>query len=480
MTEILDHSIIAGFFRRIGRKISAKWKTSEIGWLVTRNFQDLKTRSSGVYALLQWIAHATAAPFQSGRFGALLRGSVLIGLFSHYEYGVLAVLALAPIVPTMVCVLLCCLTLVSYAVHGLLTEGKKRGIDAFGIALLLLLAVFGICSATSLAVASSIKIWMLYAAFMLFVFPVLSCGSDPKQLRRMIFIFVTFGLFVSLYGIYQQFFGDNLGHAWLDDEMFTDITVRVYSTLENPNVLGEYLLLLIPVCGAMVYGARKIWAKLYYLAVLGAACLCMIFTQSRGCWLGLLLAAAVFALLVDWRLVVLGIVGLMFLPAFLPQSILERFASIGNMADSSTSYRVYIWMGTLNMLRDYWACGLGLGQEAFNKVYPYYSYSTIIAPHAHNLYLQLLVETGAGGLLTFIGAMLLGMKKILVGYITGRKGLYGYLCAAFLAGLLGFLLQGMFDYVWYNYRVFLMFWTFIGMGLAARRCACDQNYACDQ
>lgn len=46
-------------------------------------------------------------------------------------------------------------------------------------------------------------------------------------------------------------------------------------------------------------------------------------------------------------------------------------------------------MGTLAMLKDYWMCGIGPGDAAFNLVYPKYSYSGIVAPHAHNLFLQI-------------------------------------------------------------------------------------------
>ena len=45
-----------------------------------------------------------------------------------------------------------------------------------------------------------------------------------------------------------------------------------------------------------------------------------------------------------------------------------------------------------------------------------------------------------------------------------------------IAGIFGFLLQGMFDYVWYNYRVFLIFWMIIGIGISARRCACEEDF----
>ena len=52
----------------------------------------------------------------------------------------------------------------------------------------------------------------------------------------------------------------------------------------------------------------------------------------------------------------------------IPQTIVDRIMSVGNMEDSSTSYRVYIWMGTLGMMKHYWLGGIGMGEAAFSQV----------------------------------------------------------------------------------------------------------------
>src|SRR5699024_991064 len=109
-------------------------------------------------------------------------------------------------------------------------------------------------------------------------------------------------------------------------------------------------------------------------------------------------AAAVFVTFAAGKLWGLMLLILPFVPMFLPESIINRFASIGDMGDSSTSYRVYIWMGTLNMLKDFWLSGIGMGSEAFTAVYPFYSYNAVVAPHSHNLFLQILVEAGVVGI----------------------------------------------------------------------------------
>ncbi len=476
MTNFLENSIIFSYLKRVCLKIASKWNESQAGWLVTRNLQDIKSNNSIFYRMLNLFINKTFSINISGKFGEKISDSIFLNLFSHYEIGVYAMIFLAPIIPTMGCVALALLTFASFFVNSIVKNNFNIKIDAFGMTAILLIILFFICSVTSYSRIASIKVFALYLVFICFMFLVIACGTDKIKFKNMIFSFITSGFLVSIYGIYQNFFGNNIGHAWLDEEMFSDISVRVYSTFGNPNVLGEYLLMFIPICAAMVYASQKWLPRIYYFFAMCCGALCLIFTQSRGCWVGIILVAIVFALLIDKRLVLLGLIGALFLPMVLPDSMINRFLSIGNLGDSSTSYRVHIWLGTLRMIKDYWWTGVGVGEGAFNTIYPIYAYNATIAHHSHNLYLQIIVETGIGGLLTFITGMIISLKKILVGYIVGKKNMYGILCAAIIAGILGCLLQGMFDYLWYNYRVFAIFWIFIGLGIASRRCACEEDF----
>lgn len=474
MSNFLKGSFIANMFTNITSWIEKKWSCSEIGWLFTRNLNDLKTKNSFIYkvlsAPLEWI-NSIALP---EKMETLVNDSAILHILSKYEYGVYATVFLAPFIPTMACAGLVILTFISFFIYRLQNNDIKFKLDAVGFLIFSLVLIFGLFAITSFTPKSSIKIWLLYAPFIAFSYLLVSAVNTKERLKIVLSLFVTAGFLVSLYGLYQQFFGKVDSTAWLDPTMFTEITGRVYSTLENPNVLGEYLLLVIPICAGMIYASKAHLAKFYYFVVLCSSILCMVFTQSRGCWVGLILIAAIFAIFVDRRLLAFGILAAFVLPFVLPDSIITRFTSIGNINDSSTSYRVYIWLGTLNMLKDFGIYGIGLGSDAYNKIYPFYSYSSIIAPHAHNIYLQLLCETGIIGLGVFLSSMVISIKKIFLGYLSDKKGLCGIICATVIAGLLGFLLQGAFDYVWYNYRVFLIFWMTLAIGIAARRVQNDK------
>jgi O-antigen ligase len=210
--------------------------------------------------------------------------------------------------------------------------------------------------------------------------------------------------------------------------------------------------------------------KLLAFGVTGLLLLNLVLSYSRGCYLALALAAAVFVLIMEKRLAAFIPAGVILLPLVLPTTVMNRLMSITNLSDTSTEYRLYIWQGTIRMLERFWPSGVGQGIEAYNIVYPFYAYNAVTAPHSHNLLLQVFVETGIVGLLIFLG-VIAGFYRNMVCFLrrAGRRD--KILAAAMLAAVTGFLFQGMFDYVFYNYRVMLMFFIYIGLCRAFTRTA---------
>ena len=370
-----------------------------------------------------------------------------------------------PFVSTMMSLLLLICTALSLFLKVAINKNFKLKYFKTNAWVLVFALVIGICAVTSISLEESRNIALLMIAFVLSYFVVINTIENKKQFKFILYIFSIAAAITAFYGLYQYMFGDLYSQAWLDKEMFEDIKMRVYSTFENPNVYGEYLILAIPIIVGLLWTEKGIFKKLFWLGSLGVTMLALALTFSRGCWLGIILAIGLLAIMIDRRFILLGIVALLFLPFVLPESIINRFLSIGNMGDSSTSYRVYIWMGTLAMLADYWFSGIGLGITSFNTIYPIYSYNNISAPHSHNLYLQLVVEFGIVGLIVFLG-MLYNFYKETIISICKKKNI---LTSSLIAGVSGFMLQSMFDHTWYNYRVVLIFWIIIAFGLVSTK-----------
>ncbi|MDR0931007.1 MAG: O-antigen ligase family protein [Clostridiales bacterium] len=494
--SLYNQSIIGNCLTSAQVKTRAAFDSSALGGACYNNSAAAAIDDSLIVRGVSKTVDTITQKIRVSKLPSFLQDSTLFWLFTRFEIFFFALIFLAPFIPTMACVALAVASIVSLicrviafgnpsnniadsASKSATKHSKFLGLSGVDWLVALFIVVSGIYAITSLATTSAIKVWLIYAAFIGMYFVAIKTINSPKRLLWACTTFVTSGLIVALYGVYQQYFGNNLGHAWLDESMFTGISVRVYSTLGNPNVLGEYLLLTIPLAAALFWWVKKPIPKIFFLGALGVMLLCMIFTQSRGCWLALILTVMVFILFIDKRYFALLPLALCIAPFVLPQSIIERFTSIGNLSDTSTSYRVMIWLGTIAMLKDYWFMGVGLSSAAFALIYPFYSYSMIIAPHAHNIYLEVMAEMSVFTLILLISIIIVYCLQLLNAYLktkpitsTGgvhKKSFKAIIIVAIVSGFLGFMMQGAFDYVWYNYRVFLMFWIFLGLGIAATR-----------
>ena len=415
-----------------------------------------------------------AAVYSSPIIGVLVPFA-LFGMLIVLRYpivGVYGAVFCAPLISfsSMPLAGVCIWTLMALVIKSVTDSKFKWKREGVGIALVLFLAVLFISSLFSFAKTNSLTVWFMYFVFISFYFAIINTVDTRQKLYGLLRVFVISGALVALYGIMQYAFGWTTSNAWIDEEMFEEATMRVYSTLGNPNVLGEYLLLVLPV--SLVFFLKdkaKSLSKWVYLAITGVLFLCLILTQSRGCWLGLMVSAALFVTFYEgrwWAFVPLVICAM---PFVLPQTIIDRMLSVGNMEDSSTSYRVSIWMGAMGLLRHYFAGGIGMGEGAFSEVYPLFSYNAIIAPHSHNTYLQLLVEGGIPALAVFIAVIVVYYKNThTVFRMRSKKSLSSSMILAIGAGIAGFLLQSMFDYTFYNYRVMAIFFMLIAIAVSFR------------
>ena len=396
-------------------------------------------------------------------FGVLFISAVMYKV----ELGVFMAVILAPFIPTMALAGLVALCAVSLIIKGITSKNFKWRFGIVGLFIVIMMLIYLVSAMMSFARGKSLQSWFVYVVMMAFFFVVINTIRTKKQFMDLCRAFAISGLFVCLYGVYQYIFKPGGAEAWLDDEMFEGISMRIYSTLENPNVLGEYILLVLPVCIGLMWTAEKFGTKLFYAGIALIMGVVLILTFSRGCWIALVLAAAIYVTLVCGKLWGLMLLVLPVLPFVIPETVLQRLTSIGDMSDSSTSYRVFIWMGTILMMKDFWLFGIGMGEEAFNQVYPFYAYSAVVAPHSHNLFLQVWVETGLGGIITFLLILFMWFKQISLGHKKISDQRIKTMLVAIASGVCGFLAQGMFDNCFYNYRVVMVFWFVLGLGISA-------------
>lgn len=461
MRKILEGSLLYRLLTAAANWIDRQWRKSFLSRLFT--LPKGERGGTGVLAALAHKAHmGLCRSFEALRLDRALEGSVTQRAF----FWVALTVFWGPILPTMAVLALALLAFGSlFLVYG--KNRERRAVHTPLVKWVLLFAGVELGSTLlSVTMRESLRTGLLMAAFTLFALTVPDVCRERRELDRLLGIMIASGALVALAGVAQAVIGVEGNLVWIDEVEFSNISLRVWSTLENPNVLSEYLLLVIPLAAAGVYTAKSRMGKL--ASGLGAAAmlLCLMLTWSRGGWLGLAVAAALFLVLMDRRFIPLGLVGAVGLLVIMPDSILARLMSVGDMADSSTSYRVYIWMACLDMLKDYWISGFGTGVPAFQAVYPHYSFNAVFAPHSHNLFLQTFCENGILGIIALLGSFCSAALCLGRTMTAAKDKRTKVQAAALMASGAGFAVQSMTDHSFYNFRVVLMFWTVVGVAAA--------------
>lgn len=425
-----------------------------------------RTSRSSVFALLWDKLHSLICRlYDRLRLEKLFCGS----MFTQLWFWCAVTIALSPLLPTMATAALACLCFVSLLLAFARDRARQLQFTAINKYVMLYAAVYAVGTVASVTPGASLPVGLLTVLFTLFALVPINTVDSKKQLLRLVRLLVLAGAVVSLYGLYQFIFRTGYqSDAWVDSNMFAGISFRVVSTFSNPNMLGQYLVLMIPLGGACLINDFKTpKLRWLWLVCCGLMCMCMVLTFSRGGWLALLVAALAFLVLINPRLLILAPFALVALYFVLPDTIIQRFTSIGDLSDHSTSYRVSIWLGSLRMLADYWLCGVGPGPDAFNTVYPVYSYDEIVTPHSHNLLLQITSDAGICALVLFCVILWVYFRRLAAAIHTTACRTGKLLQIAFLSGTAGFMVQAMTDYSFYNYRVMFLFWVYLALGMLA-------------
>ncbi|MBQ8893965.1 MAG: O-antigen ligase family protein [Clostridia bacterium] len=375
-------------------------------------------------------------------------------------------LALLPVCGTGICWVLSCYVAVSYFLARAFGGHPGRRIDGLDLLLLVFPVLCVISTLFSFHRADSLKVIAMWLGLFLCVPFLRRIITDRKKLYAAL-VSLTAGAAVSGgYGLFQYLSGMT-DTTWTDTALFEDsIQLRVYSTFANPNVYGEFLLLTIPLIAGLALHLKG-WKRWLLLAVDGVLMVNMILTYSRGCYVGIALTAVVFL----WNfskkwMAGIAAVGIPLAILLMPESVTSRILSIGNLSDTSTNYRLMIYVGTLLMFTRYWFSGVGIGERAFNAIYPYFALTSVTTVHSHSLFFQSVVSFGIVGLIYLVALWVLyqtRMKRCQLKLPRQDR----MLMIGFGAVMWGMLVQSIFDYTWYNYRVFQLFWIVIVLGFAA-------------
>ena len=398
------------------------------------------------------------------------------------EVGLLISVGVCPLLglghrPTLSLLVLTAVTLFSFIVKVLCGKRVLRmGLPDMAILLVMLTYLFG--GIVTRGGRASLYSALAYVTLITVYFMVANLVRTQETLHRLIDVLIGSCVLVALSGLWQHFFG-NIEVAFLDMSLFSDLGGRVYATWENPNMLAEHLVLLLPLTLARMANAKHFVRGMGHSLCFAVVAACLIFTWSRGAWLGALVAVSFFLLCLTHKALSYGLLAT--IPAvalvpLIPERVTRRFLSIGHFADSSITYRLNLWSGVKNMIADHWMSGVGVGESAFCTVYSRYALPGIeSAMHSHSLYLQLICCFGVVGAIIFAAAILLWSRRALEYYRYGEWREPRLMVLGGVAGVVALLVMGLFDDIFYNYRIFFLFWAILGMVTAQLRIGEDRS-----
>ena len=269
--------------------------------------------------------------------------------------------------------------------------------------------LFALISLISIFCSSSLSLELLYryCSFVgICALTYLLVGQNIRkrqQVKELVIALAASALLVVLWGYFQYIFGiDTADMKWVDPEKFPELRKRVFSTLENPNVLAGYLDIFICLALGVLakVGNRKQKLAMILAIVMLAACLAM--TYARGAYLAIILVFIIYGIIQDWRVLLLFVFvtgGILYYDS----AFFDRMLSVFTATDSSEGLRIGIWLSTFAMIVDHPFIGIGWG--AFKSVYPSYDYylkgANVEIFHAHNIFLHFAAEIGIIGAMAF-------------------------------------------------------------------------------
>ncbi|MHB0975694.1 MAG: O-antigen ligase family protein [Candidatus Aquicultorales bacterium] len=275
----------------------------------------------------------------------------------------------------------------------------------------------------------------------LFFLTVQHLSSKERLLKLMALLSGTAAL-VSIYAIFQFFGWDPI--AWGSAGFETS---RAFATLGNPIILGGYLAVALTVSAGLSILAKNARGTAVWSAVSLLIAAALLFTLSRGAWLGAVLGVPAVLVLLGLRaeyrrkclaaggaLVVFLFLGVILIVATGKATTLgARILSLGNPLEGSGGSRVEIWKSAVSMIQD--RPVLGYGPDTFRMAFPEHEtfpsaklFPEALADNAHNLPLQTAATLGIPALLAL--AAIFGIAS----FQAARGGVVGLAHVALAAG----------------------------------------------
>ena len=380
------------------------------------------------------------------------------------ETGVLTEIIILPFCSARLSAFVIFYTLISYVFR--LFKGKRTfrygildiTVIAFGIVL-----AFG--SVFSLNTDASISrfIKLLLGIILFFLIVNLMKNSDwTDRCIKLLGFDITVVVLFSLFNLLSGYFGLS--------SFITGITGGAFPVYDRiSGIVLEMIVLFTPLLLDYIRFEERLLRKLFLILIVVAAIVIALSSGNSAVWIALIVAFAFYLILISkLNLIILIVAALAFiLSRFLfPVQFAEIFEVFGRGITTGSGANVF--PAVIKMIRACFFGGAGLG--SFSTLYQSYILENIpSASDAGSLYLNCIIEIGIVGLILLLAVFIVYAQSNFSYYQHYNDPVGKRHSAAAFSGIIGILTLGLFEYVFLDFRVFIMVFTLMAVGNAVRR-----------
>jgi len=298
---------------------------------------------------------------------------------------------------------------------------------------------------------------------------------DLRQIESLMKALFFASCILSLYAIYQYFLGIDQTIAYLkrigySNEVHMAVLAkkRVFATMISPNIFVSYLAMMLFTGLGLSFSYQRI-KKTLYLSGVFLIIAALILTKSIGGFIAFLMILIFFVVLASrdtgikriiFKYVVLSFIFIcgLFFYKFAGGRI-TQFLDFNNQ-NNALVQRLYYWKASFSMIKDY--PFFGIGWRKFGLLYEAYKpYPANISHYSHNVFLQIMAETGFLGvaaLALLVSNFIKSGLKVIKKDIELRLLKIGLFCAG-----LFFIIHNLFDLSFYFAQVSFFWWIVLGV-----------------
>lgn len=282
--------------------------------------------------------------------------------------------------------------------------------------------------------------------------------NEKRIIKNILYVYLTTVSLVGVIGLWEYNFG--IGFIQKSEH---GVRNRIFSTLENSNNLGAFMILAIFPLIMLALNEKNRRKKVIFSVLSLIAFLNIILSYSRNAWLVFVIGCMILGVIYSWK-VIIGLIALGAGSLFVP-SISARIMEFSDKTQNLS--RIKLWDIAIFMIKDHPIRGIGNGN--YRVLYDKYKlqlkqkieYYPTEKFHPHNILLKVQTELGIFGSLAFIAVMISIIMRCINFIKTVNERFYTPFFKGFMASLIAFMCMNFIDNFFSAPKVIAFFWLLI-------------------